>query len=368
MNKQTQKSKNEDLSTTIIINENRSIYYLNLKSSGDMITFSLNYDSNIYEKEAYLWEIKNSESNSVFNSFSHKEFFELLRNYAKKDKIELVYRSGLEIQIRFYFGWPEARMILIGLTKKNKNIQIIDSQLKRFEEHFDKIEIENKELKKENKELREVTKELKKRIENLENEIEGIKKLLSLGFGNTTMRDIGSVIMKDNEFELIFFEIKKKFNKGVQKLIKLYQATIDGDGAKNFHSKCDNIPNTLVIIKSAGNRRFGGFTNAQWSSPSSSEYKDDPYAFLFSVDKQKIYPYKKDKKAILNNENCGPCFGYPCDLGIGKNCIKNKELYTCESSPCCSYNYNGDKNALSEDGKASYIYAVEYEVFSVIFN
>ena len=58
MNKQTQKSKNEDLSTTIIINENRSIYYLNLKSSGNMITFSLNYDSNIYEKEAYLWEIK----------------------------------------------------------------------------------------------------------------------------------------------------------------------------------------------------------------------------------------------------------------------------------------------------------------------
>ncbi len=72
MNKQTQRSKNEDLSTTIIINKNWSIYYLNLKSSGNMITFSLNYDSNIYEKEAYLWEIKNSESNSVFDSFSLK--------------------------------------------------------------------------------------------------------------------------------------------------------------------------------------------------------------------------------------------------------------------------------------------------------
>jgi len=242
---------------------------------------------------------------------------------------------------------------------------------KEYKEQFYKSTIENKENNKElieeNKKLSEENKILKKRIENLEDEVGDIRKILSLKLGHTTIMHIGSVIMKDNEFELILYEIKKNLNKDVKKLTKLYQATINGDCAKNFHSKCDNIPNTLVIIKSAGNRRFGGFTNAQWSSPPSSEYTDDPYAFLFSVDKQKIYPYKKDKKAILNNKNCGPCFGYPCDLGIGKNCMKNKELYTCESSPCCSYNYNGDKNALSEDGKASYIYAVEYEVFHVIF-
>ena len=32
----------------------------------------------------------------------------------------------------------------------------------------------------------------------------------------------------------------------------------------NFHNKCDNIPNTLVLIKSEGNRRFGGFTPITW--------------------------------------------------------------------------------------------------------
>ena len=40
-------------------------------------------------------------------------------------------------------------------------------------------------------------------------------------------------------------------NKEVKELKKLYQATIDGDGAINFYSRCDNIPNTLVVIKSA---------------------------------------------------------------------------------------------------------------------
>ena len=67
--------------------------------------------------------------------------------------------------------------------------------------------------------------------------------------------------MKENEFNLINLAIKSRLNKEVKELKKIYQATIDGDGAINFHSKCDNIPNTLVLIKSAGNRRFGGLTH-----------------------------------------------------------------------------------------------------------
>ena len=96
-----------------------------------------------------------------------------------------------------------------------------------------------------------------------------------------------SVIMNEKEFDLIHFALKSRFNKEVKEIKKLYQATIDGDGAINFHSKCDNIPNTLTIIKSAGNRRFGGFTSQTWESHKSGIYKDDKYCFLFSLDKQK---------------------------------------------------------------------------------
>ena len=89
---------------------------------------------------------------------------------------------------------------------------------------------------------------------------------------------------------------------------------------------------------------------------------------LFSLDKQKIYSYKKDGKAILNYKNNGPCFGGPYDICIYQHGIQEKHLWTNESASSCSYNYNGDNNALSEDGKASYIYAAEYEVFQVIFS
>jgi hypothetical protein len=209
---------------------------------------------------------------------------------------------------------------------------------------------------------------LKNRMNELEKQVKELQKLIEPNISiNKLKLSNKSVIMKENEFEMIHLAIKSRINKEIKELKKLYQATIDGDGAINFHSRCDNIPNTLVLIKSAGNRRFGGFTSAQWSSPSSGEYKDDQNAFLFSLDKQKIYSYKKDGKAIYNYKDCGPIFGGGYDICINLHGIQEKHLYTYESYSGCSYNYNGDGNALSEDGKASWIYALEYEVFQVIF-
>jgi hypothetical protein len=37
-------------------------------------------------------------------------------------------------------------------------------------------------------------------------------------------------------------------------------------------------------------------------------------------------------------------------------------------NPECSYIFNGDNNALSEDGKYEGIYAKDYEVFQIIFS
>ena len=87
--------------------------------------------------------------------------------------------------------------------------------------------------------------------------------------------------MKEDEFNFINSAIKERFCRETKELIKLYQATIDGGDLTNFHRCCDNIPNTLVLIKSAGNRRFGGFTTAKWSSQTNAEYKEAPGSFLF---------------------------------------------------------------------------------------
>ena len=65
---------------------------------------------------------------------------------------------------------------------------------------------------------------------------------------------------------IIYQEIEKKTNKKIIKLKKLYQATLDGGDPINFHLNCDNIPNTLILIRSEGLRKFGGFTPIPWKS------------------------------------------------------------------------------------------------------
>ena len=59
--------------------------------------------------------------------------------------------------------------------------------------------------------------------------------------------------------------------------------------AAEFHQACDNIPNTLVIIKS-GQYIAGGYTEVAWSSPSlfNPIGSDSMSAYLFSVNKQTI--------------------------------------------------------------------------------
>ena len=242
--------------------------------------------------------------------------------------------------------FTEKHLIEISLFSGTGN----DSHL---EERIKKLETENKELK--------------KQIEELKKIIEPIQKIFNESVKiNRHIFNNNSTILQNNEFDLIHLAIKSRLNKEVKELKKLYQATIDGDGPINFHSRCDNIPNTLVLIKSAGNRRFGGFASETWESPTGEKNKDDKNSFLFSLDKQKIYSYKNDGKALRCSQNNGPCFGYGYTIGVEDHSIQEKKLYTNETYEKSSYNFYGDKNALSEDGKGSRIYASEIEVFQVI--
>ena len=253
-----------------------------------------------------------------------------------------------ELEVMYKKHEIEIELQLVDVHERNKNVDLTENELKE--------------------KLREENKELKIKVEYLENELKNIKEMIKndSNINKNLMRNISS-IMKDNEFDLIHIAIKNRLNKEVKSLKKLYQASIDGDGAINFHSRCDNIPNTLVLFQSVGNRRFGGFTTAQWSSTAYYQRIDDPYSFLFSLDKQRIYSYKKKSEAIVNYKDWGPNFG-DNDIGVTMNYLQLNRLFTHERSLKSSYNYYGDKNALSEDGEHKGICAAEVEVFQVIFS
>lgn len=85
--------------------------------------------------------------------------------------------------------------------------------------------------------------------------------------------------------------------------------------ANDFHRACDRVPNTLVIVKS-GNYFAGGFTDTAWASPVDSwNYAKPPehfysaYAFLFSINREKIYSIAFRNNAIYSGWDIGFSFG-----------------------------------------------------------
>lgn len=87
----------------------------------------------------------------------------------------------------------------------------------------------------------------------------------------------------------------------------------------------------MTLVKDTDGNIFGGFTTLPWESPEGGyAYKGgDEYAFLFSVDRQRIIPQDEDKdtKSIHCDEGWGPSFGYG-DLVIEDMCTLNKESWT----------------------------------------
>ena len=114
------------------------------------------------------------------------------------------------------------------------------------------------------------------------------------------------------QYNFIVNTISNLFNKAENDIYleQIYKASCNGDNIDSFHSKCDNIKYTLILIISDDRKKFGGFTCAEWDN--SNKYKYDDKAFLFSLDSNEIYPIlnKYKNKAInCRNDFYAPIFG-----------------------------------------------------------
>ena len=118
------------------------------------------------------------------------------------------------------------------------------------------------------------------------------------------MKDVDFIIKKLN---IMYAEEELKF----KNMNLIYSATEDGDACTIFHSMCDGISPLLIFIKTTKGLRFGGFTSVPYECPTTFKGKVDDLAFIFSLDKKKIYEVEKGTKAICCYKNYGPVFyGY----------------------------------------------------------
>jgi hypothetical protein len=128
----------------------------------------------------------------------------------------------------------------------------------------------------------------------------------------------GTIIKNNEELELLSKKIGENSDKVIFNLI--YKATENSDKAQMFHEKCDQAKNTLVLIETLENRRFGGFTTCSWSG--NQIEKNDENAFIFSLDKMKIYDIVPGQPAIACYPNFGPIF-LNCQIKINDDAFSN---------------------------------------------
>ena len=159
--------------------------------------------------------------------------------------------------------------------------------------------------------------------------------------------------------------IRKWINPEVSFQTKLlFRLSRDGSSIFNFHSKCDYISPTLVLIESHEQNKFGGYTTATWDM-FGSIYKNGTKTFLFSLDKNKKY-YRKNNiqfsgDIFSGTREIGPWFG-----------IHDLYFYGTMND-CYSYKYSGQCAFLDGTGLVertsidNSIVVKEVEVYQIIF-
>jgi len=398
----------------IQIKQNEFKYDLNIKIKENIIYFNIKDDNQLpyinYKRSMSFNEIK--ELNVQFHAInSFKDFYDYLKSLSNNNKLNIK-KSNNKISIIWNLEvLLKQQSIEIDLFNDKIDLDLIIKEmfeeLKNTKEKIDNFEIKNKEKDNKINDLTNEIEELRKEIKNLKNEgkvkdknhLKSEKDIfknkekynkesflrkilipfslslffnLFFSFFNSSYKnelqreiDILKIMNEYGEGNFIFNEIEKKINKRIKRIKKLYQATVDGGDTINFHNKCDNIPNTLVIILSEGHRRFGGFTPIPWKSYGGYKKDEEMKTFVFSLDNKKIYNLKnKETIAVYHHCQNGPCFGYGNDIGIVGNPIKENKLFTYQSS----YDYGGRNQSLSEYKEPQKLKALEYEVFQIIFS
>jgi BTB/POZ domain-containing protein KCTD9 len=162
-----------------------------------------------------------------------------------------------------------------------------------------------------------------------------------------------------------------------QKWNLIYRASRDGFETAKFHSNCDNITNTLIVIKSSHGNIFGGYTEQTWNFNDSyseqtrkntGDYKADPNSFIFSLINKLNEPIKI-KWPKNNGISCqtayGPIFGGGYDFHITEksniNTSSNSNLGHSYTHPDYRFETNEAKTFLA----GSYNFQVsEIEVYT----
>ena len=186
-----------------------------------------------------------------------------------------------------------------------------------------------------------------------------------------------------NDNEKIEFLLKSLADiKPIESLQLLFRGSKDGFKAKTFHEKCDNIHDTVVIVRTDGqtNNTVAGYSHYRWNQANGYVNDAGKKAFLLQLNRREKYVPQNENSLIFCSNGCGPTFGGGnslfgggYDLRISDDCNSNNNSY---SNFPYTYNFEGSNKIVNN--QQSYtnfsgatnecnFRVVDYEVFRVMF-
>ena len=245
-------------------------------------------------------QLSNQNDIQIFNSSEqNKNLYakiNIIENENKnlKEKIEQMNNKINEFSSKNQYYYSSNNNILSNMSQNIENLKAINEKL-IYENNL-----------------------FKKQINQINNE--------KIIYDDSNVGHVEGTILKNNE-EIEF--LSKKIGENSDKVIfnLIYKATQNSDKAQVFHERCDQAKNTLVLIETSENRRFGGFTTCDWSG--NQIEKNDENAFVFSLDKMKIYDIVPGQPAIACYPNYGPIF-LNCQIKINDDAFSNGGSTFCK--------------------------------------
>ena len=316
--------------------------------------FNLEY---FYLKNKYfkMFDKLNSLENDLIEIIKEKNI-EIININSKEITIQLKVLSRTDNLVNF-----QLEKIKLNETETMDillNNQIEISKIKKeFLTFKSNSIIENNKLKEELKVKHKKINELEQRLSKLENEF---NKLLH----NTSLNDdkeIKSNIFNDKkEIDFILGNITKDNNNVELKL--LFDSNVEGENDKKLINAYTQKNDIIIVVKTKKNNRFGGYCHECFEKGIFS--KSDKNAFLFSLDKLKIYKSKGGTYTIWRDNKYVDClnsinFGEGTDLRIFHKFIKEKNYVTNYGY---DYEYNQEQFPLINEKYFEILFLEIYQI------
>jgi predicted nucleic acid-binding Zn-ribbon protein len=343
---------------------------------------------------------KKYETKLIFEDLkSTYKYFKMFDNYeeTKNDFVELIKRNGVKI-----INIDEDELVLcIDLKTMTNNLmnvslkkvimsakEMIDFYISELKDKGKKIDELNSEIKiikndiklKDDKivNLENSFNDLKNRIDSLENKISDYSELKekipnieknlnkfveSMNKSNTKILNNSSIFQKSEEIQLLSNSISQDRDVSF-KLV--YSSKLYGENSQKLKAAYIGVKDILVIVKTKKNKRFGGYAHESFEDKEFQ--KKDSRAFLFNLDKMKIYKSRGTAHTIWNFNLDSIDFGYGTDLRIFHNFLSN-ENYTNQnhSNDSSDHDFEYDEETFALNGE-KYFEILYLEIYKVNFN